>query len=98
MTLRKLTAKEAELFSHGWDENHYEYQCSDGKHPSFWKTIVESKQWQAWSEEQSRRMTTHKPDARDGALFDTDESRECNWFSQGHFQEFLKFVIEQYEK
>lgn len=74
------------------NESHYAYWspcdgCKNG-HPSFWKTIVESPQWEVWEKEVDRRL--HTP-TMEGA-FDVDESRECGWFSPEHFQAFLKFV------
>ena len=53
--------------------------CTDG-HPSFWKTIVESKEWKAWE-----KVANEKG-------FDYDESRECGWFSPSHFKAFLEYT------
>ncbi len=54
--------------------------CPEG-HPSFYKTIVESKEWQAWEKVANEQG------------FDYDESRECGYFSTKHWQAFLKFQI-----
>jgi len=76
----------------GWDEEHYEYHCSGCKepHPSYWKTVIESPQWKEW--DSGAGHPGHK------AGFDVDECRECNWISQRHFQEFLKWVISHQAK
>jgi hypothetical protein len=57
--------------------------CKDG-HPSFWKTVVESPQWELWEKEQVKNPTR-----------DIDESRECGWMGPGHFQEFLAFISKE---
>jgi hypothetical protein len=77
----------------GWDKECYQYACSDGFHPSFWKTVTSSPQWQAWYKEQSRRLSElrRNPKAK-VAVFDIDESQECGWLGELHFQEFLKFI------
>jgi len=74
---------------HGWDEDHWEYGCSDGKHPSFWKTIVTSKYWEEWCTEVTRRM--HEDDYK--GAWDVDECRECNWISPKHFADFMRYFI-----
>ena len=74
---------------HGWDKQCWVYLCSDGYHDSFWKTVVESPQWEAWYKEQGRRFSQKN---RKHGVFDIDEVQECGWISQAHFQEFLKFV------
>lgn len=71
-----------------------------GGHDSFWKTVIESPQWQAWETQihknfheacqkdkwpSSRVQRDHLP------IFDVDECRECGFISQHHFQMFLKF-------
>ena len=53
--------------------------CKDG-HPSFWKTVVESKEWQDWEKVANKKG------------FDCDESRECGWFSPQHFRAFLDSI------
>ena len=72
----------------GWDEEHYQYKCHDGYHPSFWKTIVESPQWKAWEREVGRRLSKNVVDQ---PVFDVDECREVGWFSSEHFAAFLDF-------
>lgn len=59
------------------------------EYPSFWKTIVESKEWKLWYKEQMRRFAD---DARTEGVFDIDESQECGWMSPGHWEEFVKFI------
>ena len=76
-----------------WDAPHYEYSCSDGKHSSFWKTVVESPQWTLWMKEQQKRFRLLREDKlpkKQGA-YDIDEVTECGWISQEHFQDFLRF-------
>ena len=63
-----------------WDKEHWEYQCSDGKHDSIWKTIVSSPQWAAWEMGPAQKRG-----------WDADETRDCNWMSAKHFQAFLRF-------
>lgn len=64
-------------------ESLYEIPCSDGNHSSFWKSVVESKQWRAWREPACKRG------------WDWDECSECGWISAEHFQAFLKFTIKE---
>jgi hypothetical protein len=64
-----------------------------GEHPSFWRTVVESPQWQAWMAEQARRMEARyidktEPDAK---VYDMFECMELGCISPGHWQEFLDF-------
>lgn len=54
--------------------------CSNG-HPSFWKTIVQSKEWGKWYKHASKNH-----------LFDVDESQECGWMSLNHWNSFLEFI------
>ncbi len=61
--------------------------CKDG-HPSFWKTVVESPEWQLWEKEQSRRFSSQEMDD----IFDVDECAECGHISPKHFSEFMKFI------
>ena len=56
------------------------------KHPTFYKTVVHSKEFQAW---------VKYNESLDIPLFDTPESIECGWLSPEHFEAFLNFVIEQ---
>lgn len=84
----------------GWDGDHYRYQCSDGAHNSFWATVIESPEWEAWEKEVARRLTrrselTRDPvalDKRVGKVWDVDECREVGWISPEHFYDFLKFT------
>jgi len=77
-----------------WDKEHFYYSCSDGQHESFWATIVQSKEWYAWEREQRKRMSRKNMEG----CFDYDESRECNWISPNHWNEFIKFIIHEYKK
>ena len=61
--------------------------CKDG-HSSFWKTIVESKEWKSWEKEQRRRFSTEILEG----CFDVDECRECGYIGAEHWQEFVKFL------
>ena len=56
--------------------------CPNG-HNSFWKTIVESKEWKEWE----------KVAYENG--FDWSESTECGWLSPQHFQAFLDWTTEE---
>jgi hypothetical protein len=65
-------------------------------YPSFWKTIVESKEGKAWYKEQMARFSRAddrpmgtKPTEE---LFDVDESFECGWMSPAHWRSFIKFI------
>lgn len=49
-------------------------------YPTFYQTIVSSKEWQAWE-----KVAYEKG-------FDWSESTECGWLSPKHFKEFLKFT------
>jgi len=65
---------------HGWDKEHFAYHCSDGIHNSFWATVIQSDEWQAWEK------------IGDKHGFDVDECRACGWISPKHFKEFIKFI------
>ena len=74
----------------------WEIPCSDGSHPTFWKTVVESPQWLAWENEVARRfhvMVTENVDVL--GVFDVDECRECGYISPKHFQDFLRFTVKK---
>lgn len=72
----------------------YSIPCSDGSHSSFWKVVVESKEWELWEKEVSRRMNRHNKNHSKiyKGVWDVDECRECGWISPEHFRDFLKFV------
>ena len=59
--------------------------CPEG-HSSFWKTIIESKQWEEWIK------------SEEGRNFDTSESQECGWFSKNHFTAFIERIEKQAEE
>lgn len=58
--------------------------CVDG-HNSFWKTVIESKQWKKWK----------KYAWEDNMLYDFPEVEELGTISPEHFQAFLKFTRKQ---
>lgn len=80
------------IFNDNYDELLKYYYCSPcsgcGCHPSFWKTIIESKQWKLWQEEQDRRM------AEDNCkgCYDMSEVEELGIISPEHWRDFLLFV------
>lgn len=84
----------------GWDKNCGIYQCLDGEHLSFWLILTRTKQWSAWEKEVSRRMNRHikKKSKLFTGCWDVDACRECGYISEGHIEDFLKFVKEKYEK
>jgi len=63
------------------------------KNPTFYDTMVSSPQWKAWYKEIMRRHLINEKDGewKDNKTFDIDESQECGWLGDEHFQEFLKF-------
>lgn len=64
--------------------------CRDG-HPSFWKTIIESKYWKLWEKENSRRLKKLCNGGKE-KCYDVDECRELGAFGKEHFEEFIKFI------
>ena len=68
----------------------YEIPCSDGNHSSFWKSCVESPEWQLWYAEVIRRMSSGK-----GKNYDVDECQEVGWISADHFASFMEYICEQ---
>ena len=77
-TLNEVARKrgEAETKWHAHQKNVPCGGCKDG-HDTFWKSVVESPQWKAW--------TASSPE------WDVDECEACGHISQGHFQAFMKF-------
>jgi hypothetical protein len=80
--------------------------CPEG-HSSFWKTIVESPQWQAWGKKiaenfhealEKDRYHENPEVWKNADIWDWDECTECGFISQKHFQSFLKFCIWQQPK
>ncbi len=62
---------------------HYNFPCKgcpEG-HSSFWKSTIESPQWEAWSKHANKKM-----------LYDIAECEELGIISPKHFQDFLRFV------
>ena len=75
-----------------WDmDNEYARGCNDGayeqrelsENPSFYRTIMDSPQWQAWV-----KYNEETPQ------YDVHESMECGWLSQNHWQAFIKWAKE----
>ena len=64
-----------------WHEHQKNVPCSgcEGGHDTFWKSVVESPQWEAWE-----KSNDH---------WDVDECRECGHISQDHFQAFMAFSV-----
>jgi len=75
--------KRLKLSGDGWDKDHYIFMCGDGFHSSFWKTVIESPQWQLWKKVMEKGEVPER---------DMPEVEECGWISPEHFQDFLKFV------
>ena len=61
--------------------------CPEG-HSSFWKTIVESEEWQKWEKEQNRLFSSREMEK----CFDYDESRETGWLGKEHWRSFVEFI------
>jgi len=63
------------------------------KNPTFYDTVVSSPQWKLWYEEIMRRHLINEKGGKweDNKTFDIDESQECGWLGDEHFQEFIKF-------
>jgi hypothetical protein len=74
---------------------HHEQQYGTKEYPSFWKTIVESKEGKLWYKEMMKRFSK-MADAPIGKAtkdcFDIDESYECGWMSPAHWKEFVRFI------
>lgn len=71
-----------------WDEFLREYYCQPcsacGGHNSFWKTIIESQEWQKWKEDQAEKY-----------IWDFSECEELGILSPQHFKAFLKFICKK---
>ena len=70
--------------------------CKEG-HPSFWATIIKSKEWEQWEKEISRRMHNKKKSKIYTGCWDTDECRGCGHFSPEHWKEFIEFLVNKYK-
>ena len=70
--------------------------CCKNKHQTFYGAIVKSPQWHKWYEEQMKRFSELTNDKTKVAkpTFDIDESEGCGVISDGHIQEFFKFIKE----
>lgn len=66
-----------------WHSHQKNVPCSgcEGGHDTFWKTVIESPQWQEWE-----RYTKE---------WDVLECSACGHISSKHFQAFLKFVVDR---
>jgi len=75
-------------------------------HSSFWKTVVESPQWRGWeldicaSMRKSNELGWENPESKQyrDRCFDVDECAACGWISPRHFQEFLLFCADRYDR
>ena len=56
------------------------------KNPTFYQTVVHSKEWKAWTE------YLHQEALQDRLHFDIDESVECGWLSDRHWNAFMEFT------
>jgi len=67
-----------------WHAHQKNVPCSGckGGHDTYWKSIIESPQWQAWE----------KIGYKQG--WDVDECAACGHISQRHFQAFMEFAKE----
>ena len=74
------------------NNDNFDIQCGDHTHDSFWKTVVQSPQWEAWCKEVSRRFQEQKDLPIVSGVYDVDECAECGWISKEHFQDFIKFI------
>ena len=69
---------------HGWDNEKGVYNCSDGAHNSWWISIANTPEWQAWYKHASQNM-----------LYDVDECQECGWMSEAHARDFMEFTKQE---
>ena len=65
----------------------YEHACGGCKdpHASFWKTVTESEEWEAW----------YKYNHGENLKFDVDECQTCGWISPEHWKAFISFITTQ---
>lgn len=66
-------------------------------YPTFFDTVTQSQQWEAWQVEQARRLHDFnkkypKMGLKAKGIYDMSEVMECGWISQSHFQDFLEFT------
>lgn len=61
--------------------------CGEHGHGTFYRAVVCSPEWQAWREEQDRRVRDDKR-----SVYDMPEVEECGIISRKHFADFLRFV------
>lgn len=74
--LRKLLDKRADPEEMGY----LLHLVINNDFPTFYETIVASKEWQEWEKMAYRRG------------YDWAESTECGWLSSGHLKAFFRFV------
>lgn len=88
--IREALSKVIDELNNEWEEKsmkeRYWTACPGcaGGHPSFWKTIVESKHWKQWYEYASKYQ-----------LYDVDECQECGWIGERHFNEFIDYIVKR---
>ena len=77
------------IINQNWEQFLKEYYCQPcsacGGHNSFWKTIIESREWQLWKEDQDNK-------------WDFAECEELGIISTKHWEEFLKFITKTSKK
>ena len=57
--------------------------CCGGYHQTIAGALLKSKYWAEWYNHAQKNM-----------LWDVDETQECDGLSDGHFEDFIKFTIE----
>lgn len=78
--------------AHGHNLYEIPNSFSGRTYATFWKTVVESDQWEEWEKEVRKRLTKLNNDEEHDTVWDVDECRECGWISQDHFQDFIEFI------
>jgi len=58
-------------------------------YPTFYDTVIHSKEWKAWAE------YLHKEALEERLHFDIDESIECGWLSENHWNAFIEFTRQE---
>jgi hypothetical protein len=76
-----------QIIKNNWDEflhAYYFQECGGcGGHSSFWKTIIESPEWNKW----------RKYAWEDKMIYDFPECEELGIMSSKHWQDFIKFTL-----
>lgn len=75
-------ARERDAALEKWHAHQKNVPCAgcEGGHDTFWKTVIESPQWERWRSVNSN--------------FDVDECEGCGHISQDHFQAFIKSITD----